>query len=257
MRKPGLGRQPTGSSPAFPYPGSLAIGLELQHIALALALAVAAYAIRELRRRRFEVRPKRPDYTVAEALARWRAGAVDHPDRRFLIGRAMPAKPAAAAWRDIGEELAEAAAMAASAEDHERQMIRRLVLAEATLALLVEAIEQCEEPARRALIRGYEEGMGELLAYAAARSRTKWAVLREYTRWKFDDAVPNDWFHHFLEHARPYIREKIRLARSSVLEADAGAGRFAEVYDKLLRELRNEALKVPPKKRFAPADLEP
>jgi hypothetical protein len=34
-----------------------------------------------------------------------------------------------------------------------------------------------------------------------------------------------------------------------------GAARFAELYDKLLDELRRQALDAPPKKRFPPSDL--
>ena len=82
-----------------------------------------------------------------------------------------------------------------------------------------------------------------------------WLALRYYLRLKYDDAVADDWLHHFLRVARPYVREKVRLARDYLVEVDPSAGRFAEIYDKLLDELRREMLKTPPKRRFPPADL--
>ena len=105
------------------------------------------------------------------------------------------------------------------------------------------------------LIKGYEEGMDTLLRAAITSSTVKWIVLRVYARWKFDDAVSNDWFHLYMHTARPYIREKVRLAREFVLRADAGAERFAEIYDTLLGELQEKMLKARPKKRFVRPDL--
>ena len=55
--------------------------------------------------------------------------------------------------------------------------------------------------------------------------------------------------------AGPYIREKVRLAKEHILQADPGAGRFAELYDTLLGELRDKMLKARPKRRFVPSDL--
>ena len=51
------------------------------------------------------------------------------------------------------------------------------------------------------------------------------------------------------------FRSKVRLSRDYLLEVDEGARRFAELYDKLLDELRREMIKTPPKKTFPPSDL--
>ena len=107
----------------------------------------------------------------------------------------------------------------------------------------------------RGFLRGYEPDMDELLVNAVTSSAVKWVVLREYARWKFDDAVAGDWFHEYMGLAGPYIREKVRLAKEHVLQADPSAGRFAQLYDTLLGELRDKMLRTRPKKRFVRRDL--
>ena len=76
-----------------------------------------------------------------------------------------------------------------------------------------------------------------------------------YARWKFDDAVEDDWFHNYMNLARPYIREKVRLAKEHVIQMDASAARFAEIYDALLAELKEKMIKARPKQRFVRPDL--
>ena len=82
-----------------------------------------------------------------------------------------------------------------------------------------------------------------------------WQGLREYLRLKYDDAVRDDWFDHFVAVARPYIREKVRLTREFALHLDEGAERFARIYDELLEGLAKEALAAPQKKVFVPPDF--
>jgi hypothetical protein len=80
-------------------------------------------------------------------------------------------------------------------------------------------------------------------------------TLRAYLRLKYDDAVADDWFDHFVSVARPYIREKVRLTREFALHLDEGTERFARIYDALLQDLLNEALAAPQKKTFVPPDF--
>jgi hypothetical protein len=80
-------------------------------------------------------------------------------------------------------------------------------------------------------------------------------ALRWYARMKYDDAVPGDWFHHYLRVAGPYVREKVRLAREHLVEFNEGAARFVQIYDALLAQLRHDMLAARPKKRFPPSDL--
>ena len=82
-----------------------------------------------------------------------------------------------------------------------------------------------------------------------------WQTLRAYLRLKYDDAVADDWFDHFVSVARPYIREKVRLTREFALHLDEGTERFARIYDALLQDLLNEALAAPQKKTFVPPDF--
>ncbi len=232
------------------------VGLELEHILYALIIATAAYVVREIRRRRYELRPRNPAMTIQEAWRRWEAGIRKHPDRRFAGDLLNPASVPASLREHARRRVEEMARLAASAEEHERQAVRRMILSQATLELLLDALARSDEPSRQTLIHGYQPGMDQALTQAALASRLMWLVLREYARWKFDDAVADDWFHHYRGLAGPYIREKVRLARSYILEADPAAGRFVEIYDSLLAELRGQALKARPKKRFPPADLE-
>jgi hypothetical protein len=97
--------------------------------------------------------------------------------------------------------------------------------------------------------------MDALLRETLRAYRIEWFALRWFARMRFDDAVPDDWFHNYLRIAGPYVREKVRLARDYLLEVDPAAGRFAEIYDKLLDELRRNMLAARPKKRFPPPDL--
>ncbi len=228
--------------------------LSLRHLLYALLIAVAVYIVREVRRGRRRVRPRRPDFRIEEAWANWKAGIARHPDQRLLTPLANPSSTPAPLLASIEQSLRETERLAAQA-DNPRLFLRRAALSSATLALQLAAIAEQDEPARRALIQGYEEGMDSRLRDAVAAHTARWVVLREYARWKFDDAVPNDWFHHYMDFAGPYVREKVRLAREFILRADPGAGRFVQIYDQLLAELRDRVLKTPPKKRFVPAGL--
>jgi hypothetical protein len=151
-------------------------------------------------------------------------------------------------------ELAHTERVAEASEDG-RNIVRRAILASATVALLLETIAECDEAGRAALIRGYEAGMDGLIRDASAGSRLKWIVLRNYARWKYDDAVQEDWFHRYMHLAKPYIREKVRLSREYLLEAQEGSKRFVEFYDQLLGDLVKDALRTRPKKRFVPPDI--
>lgn len=236
------------------YPDNHVIGLELRHIAYALAIAVIAYIIREVRRRRRDVRPRRPGLTMEEAWNHWGEGAPNHPDAGFIPANLTPARTPDNVRQDARRNLYEMEE-AILDSDNQRYVLRRMILANATLALQLEAITAQEEGARAALVKGYEAGMEQLLRDAVTASTLKWLVLRDYARWRFDDAVSSDWFHQYMHLAHPYIREKVRLAKEFMLEADAGAGKFAEVYDTLLGELRDRSLKTRPKRRFVRPDV--
>ncbi len=228
--------------------------LSLRHVLYALIGAVIVYIVREIRRRRVRVHPRWPDLTMEEAWELYVAGTRKHPDRRIIPAGVTSGRLPAAVREDARRTLLEIE-KAASRARNPRLLVRRAILANATLALLLETIAGYGAESRQALIRGYEEGMDSLLRSAVLSSTVKWVVLRLYARWKFDDAVPDDWFHLYLHTARPYIGERVRLAREFVLSADAGTGRFAEIYDALLGELQEKALKARPKKRFARPDL--
>ena len=227
--------------------------ISLWHIFYAILFAATVCVAREYLRWRDRVRPRRPDITLEEALEHCRSGMVKLTDLELL-----PATPSQAI---AGPLLAELRASFAEAERRgrrapsERIAVRQAILGNATLALQLEAVIGQDEAARQALIRGYETGMDRQLRDAAQRCVIRWYVLREYARWKFDDAVRDDWFHHYIHIARPYIREKVRLAGEYVLRTDATAGQFAAVYDTLLRELLERTLKTRPKKRFVKPGL--
>ncbi|MFB3828453.1 MAG: hypothetical protein ACE15B_16920 [Bryobacteraceae bacterium] len=195
-----------------------------------VAAAVAIYVLRERRRRRTEIRPRFPGITMEEALA---IAPVDGDTRELLL--------------EIERR--------ALASDNPRLAIRNAILRHAAVALHLEAIAALGEDERRLLLKGYEPGMDALLRTALESSEAAWRSLREYARLKYDDAVPGDWFDRFLHQARPYIREKVRLARDYLLQLDPAAGRFAEIYDALLQELREGSLAAPAKKRFPPPDV--
>ena len=117
---------------------------------------------------------------------------------------------------------------------------RRAALENAVGALYLETIAGLGVPDTEHLLRTHVE---------------TWKALRAYLRLKYDDAVADDWFDHFVSVARPYIREKVRLTREFALHLDEGTERFARIYDALLEDLLNEALAAPQKKTFVPPDL--
>ncbi len=203
---------------------------DLLPLIAAFGAAVLIWVLRERHRRRTEIRPAAPDTTLPEA-----AQSFDGP------------LPAAADLEGIERQLA--------AAGHPRLALRRAILETAGIALHLEAIARLPEPERAVLLQGYQAGMEPVLRQAQAEACARWALLRHYARLKYDDAVPDDWFDHFLHIAGPYIAEKVRLARDFLVRVDEGAGHFAEIYDALLDELRSELLKAPPKKRFPPPDL--
>jgi len=229
------------------------VGVSLRYYLYALAAAVVAYLVRELRRRRLRVNPRLPELTMDEAVELWRKGGDKDPDAALLHEslRGAPEGPVLEAAVRVAREAEQRSLRAASA----RQAIREAILAQATLALKLEAIRARDERARAALVVGYQPGMEELLGEGARICHASWRLLRCYARLKFDDAAPEDWFHRYVHLARPYIREKVRLAEAAIVEMDESARRFAEIYDLLLADLKKEALAAPPKKRFVRPDL--
>lgn len=223
---------------------------DLLPLIAALTIAVVIYAVRELRRRRTTVNPPFPDLTLAEAWQHWKRGVADHPDQTFFPADLAVAEEA----KDFEPELDRIEAGLSSSE-HPRLALRTAILESAGVSLHLDAIARLGEMERKALLKGYEDGMGTLLTSAQRLSTIRWAFLRLYARLKYDDAVPDDWFHNFLRVARPYVREKVRLAREHVLERNEGSGQFAQVYDRLLDGLAKDMLKVPPKRRFVAPDL--
>ncbi len=223
---------------------------DLVPLILALAVAMAIYAARELRRRRTTVNPLFPDLTLSVAWQLWTRGMPDHPDKAFFPAAVTSAEEAA----DL-EPLLVGIEAGLSGSDHPRIALRAAILESASIALHLDAIIGLGEVERKALLKGYEEGMGALLGSAQRLSTLRWVFLRSYARLKYDDAVPDDWFHNFLRVARPYVREKVRLAREHVLERNEGSGQFAQVYDQLVHGLTEETLKIPPKRRFVAPDL--
>jgi len=225
------------------------VGLTLQHLLYALIVAVAAYIIREVRRWRMAIRPRRPELTIDQAWQMFSRNPAAGPDVRLI------ALPSADNVRQQAGRIAQEVEDASSASDNPRLIIRQGILANATTALQLAAIAEYDEEARQALIRGYERGMDALLKQAVSSCHLAWFVLRVYARWKFDDAVEDDWLHNYMNLARPYSREKVRLAKEHVIQMDASAARFAEIYDALLAELQEKMIKARPKQRFVRPDL--
>jgi hypothetical protein len=126
------------------------------------------------------------------------------------------------------------------ASDDPRVAFRRAAIENAVAGLYLETIAECGVQNTGAMLRAHRE---------------IWQALREYLRLKYDDAVGDDWFDHFMRVARPYIREKVRLTREFALHLDEGAERYACIYDELLQELLQEALAAPQKKSFVPPDF--
>jgi hypothetical protein len=198
----------------------------------ALVIAVVVYVLRERHRKRTRIDPARPDLTMDEAWALWHAQS-GFGDTEDVLRRAR-------------ESLVEPDGL---------DSLRQEIVRSATTALYLETILELGEPERKALLKGYEEGMEPLLRGVVGVSNVRWRVLREYGRLKYDDAAPEDWFEQYVHIAAPYIREKVRLARAFLVELDQSASRLVEIYDELLRDLAADLLKSPRKKRFAPPDL--
>lgn len=219
-----------------------------------LVVAAAILAARELYRRRTHVSPPRPGISMEETWRLWLAGMAGAPD-----GRLQPAPASPAALDEAQRGTVEAGLLEIErrclASDHPRLAVRSATLEAATSVLYLEAILPLGEVERRALLRGYEEGGEPRLRGMFVTTGAMWTVLRHYSRLRYDDAVPDDWFHQYMQVARPYIREKVRLARDHVIEMDEGAGRLVEIYDALLDELRRKCLAARPKRRFPPPDL--
>lgn len=230
------------------------VPLSLRHFLYALIVAVVVYIVREVRRYRLGVRPRRPEITMEEAWDLFDPADEKNPDLRLLTSAQQPADARAPVAAQVRRSVL-ATARAADEQWKPAGAIRGAILASAGVAMHLEAIAAGDEETRASLIQGYQPGMDHLLRDAIAGATLEWLVLRHYARWKFDDAVRDDWFHNYVRVARPYVREKVRLAREHVLRVDSGAGTFVEVYDKLLGELAERLLKAPPKKRFVEPDL--
>lgn len=211
---------------------------DLFPLLLVLAAATYIYVLRERRRRRSLVNPPLPDIAMGEAWASW--------------GSAHPVPPR---LREQAEKELLDAERYCLAADHPRLALRRAILECSVIALHLRPILELGEAERKVLLNGYEEGMAETLRNTCALCELKSAVFRHYARLKYDDATPDDWFDQFERVARPYVREKVRLARASLIELDEGAGRIARIYDGLLQDLQKDLLRAPPKKRFVPPDL--
>ena len=161
-------------------------------------------------------------------------------ERRRRRMRIAPPRPDLR-MRDISEEPhLLAIERAALADDDPRVVIRGAAIDHAVAALYLETIAAL----------GVQDTDEQLHTHNRI-----WQVLREYLHLKYDDAVAGDWFDHFTAVARPYIRERVRLTREFALHLDEGAERYAKIYDDLLRDLRQEALRAPQKKTYVPPDF--
>jgi len=227
---------------------------DLAPLFVALTIAAAVYAYREAQRGRSRTRPKMPSVTMAEAWRFWRDGLVNSADREIEESAARSGTLPDAVNQDVHAALLEAERRCVEA-DHPRLALRRLILDQAAMSLHLDAVLRLGEEDRKLLLQGYEPDMAPRLDTALLSSAVLQKVLRLYTQLKYDDAVAHDWFHHFLHLARPYVRERVRLAREHVLSMDEGSGRIVEVYDQLLQDLRKEMIDAKPKKRFVTPDL--
>src|SRR5205814_1705299 len=189
---------------------------------MALAIATVMYIVRDRHRKRTRIAPARPDLTLTEAWELWRA------QRNFEATEDVLAQT-----RDSLEE------------PDSLDSLRREIVRSATTALYLEAILQLGDAERKALLKGYQEGMERLLRGIVGVSNVRWRVLREYGRLKYDDAAPEDWFEQYVQVAAPYIGEKVRLARAFLVELDQSASRLVEIYDELLHDLESNLLKSP------------
>ena len=206
-----------------------------------LIAAAAIYVARERRRRRNTIHPARPDLTMPEAWRLWRERG-ERPSADAVEAQA-------------GASLLETERLLGESPNPLR-LLRGEILRSATTCLYLQAILEFGDTERAALLKGYTPQLEPALRSALELSDIRRRVLREYGRLKYDDTAPDDWFEQYTRVARPYIREKVRLARNRLLEFDEGAGRLAEIYDALLEELASGMLKSPRKKRFVPPDLE-
>ena len=207
----------------------------------ALMVAAGIYIARERHRRRTTINPARPDLTMAEAWQLWLDSGERTPAKQ-VEEQAVPSL--LETERVLGRS------------DHPLRQLRSEILRDATTSLYLELILELNDTERSVLLKGYTPEMEPALRGALELSTIRWSVLREYGALKYDDAATDDWFDQYTRIARPYIREKLRLARDHLLEFDEGARRLAEIYDALLADLADNMLKSPRKKRFVPPDLE-
>ena len=234
------------------YTGQSAVGMirDLLPFFFLLALAVLIYIARERRRRRTEIRPRSPELTMRQAWQLWWEGVPENPDAGFT--------PADWDLEKIDPNLqAETlrALLDLEQTDSTRRSVRRAILESAATALHLESVLRLGEAERKALLEGYRPELEPALENAWRGGVLRWMVLRRYAALKYDDAVIEDWFHYFMQAARPYVREKVRLSREFLLQMNEGAGRIVRIYDALLDELQKDALNAPPKKRFVRPDL--
>lgn len=227
---------------------------DVEWLWLGIAAAFLAAVLRRYWLWQRQARPRRPDLRVEQAWRLWLAGTARHPDAALMPPGFDPGSIPEQVRDVIRTRLLETERRSL-AEASPRTAVRRAILESASLGLHLEAILELEDCDREALLEGYQSGMEGLLPQAMQISFAQWCVLRLYGQLKYDDAVPKDWLHHFVLIGRPYIREKVRLARDSVLRLDSGARRIVQIYDELLEELIGELLSAAPKKKFVPPDL--
>jgi hypothetical protein len=221
---------------------------DLMPLFLFLVSAAVVYAVRERRRRLYTVKPPAPDITLGEVWESLPEALPAHPDRAIL-----PQAGLEAAAGEVGTRVS-ALEGALGASDDPRAALRAAIVESATRALHFTILSRLSEADKPVLLGGYQPGMEGLVENAAAVCWLECALLRRYAQLRHDDAVPGDWFHHFLSHARPYVKEKVRLARECLIERNQGAAASAGHYDVLLAELAGDAMRAAPKRRFVPPD---
>jgi hypothetical protein len=227
---------------------------DLFPLVFALVAAAAIYAIREWWRNSRRLRPRFPEITMEEVWQAWRDGASVVPDGPFAPEdwdrTSLSESVLETAHSDLlmlGERLSRSA--------DRRRDLRRGILESVTLALHIEALLEMGEAERAILLEGYQPGTEEQLHDALRLTTILWMLLRQYARLKYDEANREDWFHHYVQTARPYIREKARCAKARFLHKDGSAGQAVTIYDTLLMEMFKTLLDVHAKKRFPPPDL--
>ena len=225
---------------------------ELVPLLLALGAASAVYGLRDRARRRREIRPAYPEISVEQVWEWWVRGIRDPSDA--ALGLFQAEEMGASLEASIVTQMLQTEELCLKSDDP-RIALRQATLETAAMALHLEALLEVGETERQSLLRGYQPGMEPWLRDAFTQSAICCSVLRQYAHWKFDDVAEEDWFHWFYGTARPYIREKIRLAQETCLERDKESLRLVRIYDQLLQELTQKSLKAAPKRRFAPPDL--